>query len=514
LMPSYLGMFEFYRARDFYLPEQRHGRYLISWRVPKLGEDGQPVRNEGGQMVMETATHSAIDQKSLQGEINRVMENEGLTREEIKVTDKKDLDPSDAANHFMDERVIQLFTDIETAEFDSAIKELGQREGVELIEKFFKKFRYTPGVKIAEEFAQRTQKNFEKRRQFKAGRNYVDMWQAVLNQTVNVSHSVTLGRAKRMNNIMLDDQKLVQQPQIKKLAQAYADNMTSQGSKEYTTLKNGIFAYWLGFNISSALIETSQPLLTLLPHLVRQTGGLGQSLKMMTRAAGTLKDAYTKRGLRGKTLEFDDKELQGHFGRAMDEGILAFGSLDEIVSPNQIDALMMSRAAKGKPGINPIDLAKNAAHHTMHSAKAFYSLASGTGAKLGFLTNWELGKSRGLKGESLYAFAKQGVAATSFSGGRANIRSRCLIKFLFLPPKAAFSILSSRSGDFCNVRMNSNTALPCFTFAPSGSGSGMPPSCFLGIPCLAPSTAPLRVPPSVDTSGISLGSVTPREMNS
>jgi hypothetical protein len=141
---------------------------------------------------------------------------------------------------------------------------------------------------------------------------------------------------------------------------------------------------------------------------------------MMKRAAESLGNAYGSKGLSGRKLDFKDEDLNEGFNRAMDEGLLAFGSLDELVSPREIDSLMQTRMAAGKPGIDPVSLVKNSAHLYMHTAKSFYSLASGTGAKLGFLTNWELGKSRGLKGESLYQFAKQGVTATSFSGGRAN----------------------------------------------------------------------------------------------
>jgi len=414
---SQIKMVEFYKARPYYLPEQRHGQFLIKWQVRKLDSDGQPVTKDG-MPVMETATHSAIDKKDLGHQLQRVMETEGLERKDIEIVDKSRVSVVDNNNHYMDERVLNMFIEMENAVFDSARKELKSQLDAEDFAKF-SEFKYSPGVKVAEEFAKRTQRSFEKQRKFKAGRNYVDMWQASLNQVVNVAHSVTLSRAKKMNQLLVSDAKLAQHKDIQNLAAGYAQNMTQQQSKEYSAFKNGIFAYWLGFNISSALIETTQPVLTLLPHLIRQTGSIGQSMGMMKRGATALGEAYGSRK-KGKQLDFKDEELTRHFNRAMDEGLLTSGTLDELVNPKQIDSLLQSRMSKGKPGLDPISLTKNSAHWYMHTAKKIYSMASGTGAKLGFMTNWELGKSRGLKGEALYSFAKQGVATTSFSGGRAN----------------------------------------------------------------------------------------------
>ncbi|MHA2068048.1 MAG: hypothetical protein ACXABY_27115, partial [Candidatus Thorarchaeota archaeon] len=404
IQPSKVKLATELLSRPYFSSERRIGRYIIKYQVGVDEKTGKPI----------FATEGAVDIPSLKAKRARVQKETGLAPEQITTLDKTKDREADNFGLF-DSRIVNRYKDLETKEFEAVMKHIGDPELAERIRQ-----EYVPGAKTLEIVQKEGTKDYLKPQKQVAGREHLNMWESAVGYYSSIAKGAAFDRAKAQNELMFEDQtiKLEDNVEIRKVMRDYADTMTTPNGSDFKGARKAVFSYWLGFNLSSSLIEMTQPLLTLMPELTSR-GGFTDMRKTMSDTVGMLTKAYKRRGVAGK-LDFEDAEFNQLFQRAQDEGVVQYGSLLDIFSTEDNDFINQRRLAAGQKGNTLKRNADTAMNKYFQGSKALYSITSSMGAKTSFVSGLVTGRKKGLKGSELYDYALELTRSTTFSGGEAN----------------------------------------------------------------------------------------------
>jgi len=385
--------------RPYFFTERRVGDYIVKYR---RGED-------------ENATIARRTEREANEAIAKLKKDPDVDPTSF-VTSRKSQREKNSVAHYLNPTALRVFVELEKTAYEAAKAKHGKENADALFPD------YTPGEASLQKALKERTRAFLRLQEQKPGREFTNLWESAIDYSTAVAYSLANSETRNNAELMLREPEFRDHPHVKKLMDEWVKNETDSAHKEYPGLKSGIFTYFLGFNLSSALIESSQTFLTTMPQITRLTGSFRESGAIIGRASRTVAQAYNARGFMtpGK-LKFDDPELQIAFSRAIDEAVVSYGALDDVLlSPMELDTINSRRLTKGLLPVTAKEAVKNTAHLYAKTARSIYSVTTGTNARIAFVAGFEIGKKQGLQGDALYAFATEFTRSTQFSGGKPN----------------------------------------------------------------------------------------------
>jgi hypothetical protein len=402
LAPAYFRMANtLQKQSEYYFSEQRYGDHLLVYNRLKTAEDGS--------QYTETVTEAFDKRRDLASRIKQVEAEGG---EIVRSVDKRKAERPNLP--IGRDRMLESLIPLEEAMYDKALRMLGPEEA-ELM-----RDTYKPGKAMLAEVKKQQTADVLKRRKLAAGREYLDMFHTAIEYYNSVSYKLGNEYAREYADYFLGDKQMDPHPQLRRELLSWADNLVNPQSKEFQSVKNGIFSYFLGFNLSSMLIESVQPAITTLPMIIEETGSVLKANRLMASAYKDLGLAYTSSKTEAGRLSFKDKELEAFFKQAIDEDMLDYGSIEDMARPTDALKLNAARLKDGRKGMTVAELATHPLHLYSKYSRGLYSFVSGTHAKASFIIGYKLGKQRGLQGKELYRHALSFIRRTTFSGGEYN----------------------------------------------------------------------------------------------
>lgn len=376
-----------------YSPETRLGKYLVLWR------------REGSRDWGSFASDDFTAAKAKLDEMRAVVGEKGSAT----MRDKYDKARMTAG---MDPDLVARYASIDNAAFQAALKELGD-DTDEL-----KKFRslYSPGEAVATEVKSRSLQQFLLPRKLAEGREDTNAILGMLNYVSGVAHGLAKGYTREQAGLAFMDPELRLNPKLKDLGEKHLQNVINPSAAEFTGLKQLNFAYFLGFNFSSMLIEGSQGVMTLVPQLTRDTGSISAGYKAYGSAVKTFVE-----GLTSKDRKLKDPDLQAAMSRAVKEGrvdagfMQEFNTLEENLLPNLHALASNSKLVEAK------EMITKPLYWYLHAARWLYSHAPRANSHVAFIAAYDVARSKlGLKGDQAYNYAITTVDRTMFGGGKAG----------------------------------------------------------------------------------------------
>jgi hypothetical protein len=160
--------------------------------------------------------------------------------------------------------------------------------------------------------------------------------------------------------------------------------------KKITTFN---FLYMIGGNISSHIIELSQPFLTLAPELIRNGSGIGQAFKTTFKAFKDTLDVHFRK------KKLSDPEAQAAYERAQLDGLFQqLGAFTEAGRGEGFsDISNMHRLLEGKP-VGEGKSVSSGVDYLVNTLRSIYGIFTGANARISFLSSWDFYRNQWHKG--------------------------------------------------------------------------------------------------------------------
>lgn len=376
-----------------YSPETRIGEYLVMWKRPGAKDWGSFASDDFG------VAKAKLDKIRAEGADVAVMKS------------KTDMNHASAG---MSPDLVERWNAIRTAAETNAVKQLG--ESTEEMQKFRKIISVGEDA-ITNEVKSRS---FEKHllpRKLAEGREDINGVLGMLNYVSGVSHGLAKQFTREQAGLAFQDPELRNQPKLKDWSEKHLNNVINPTASELTALKQMNFAYFLGFNFSSMLIEGSQGVMTLVPQLTRDTGSLSAGYKAWGSAARQVVESVTAKDGRLKNKETATALEKAIKEGRVDAGVMQeFNTLEENLIPN-----LRSLAAGDSKLMEAAELVKKPAYWYLHAARWLYSWAPRANSQVAFVAAFDVARSK-LKMDAAqsYDYAVSTVDRTMFGGGKAG----------------------------------------------------------------------------------------------
>tara|TARA_R110000868_G_scaffold81743_1_gene231159 strand:- start:11167 stop:18312 length:7146 start_codon:yes stop_codon:yes gene_type:complete len=392
---------EFVQSRDRpYFSEMRTGQYLIRYETGEVNDEG----------VVETDVRSANSKQEMKA-ILLDLKKKGL-RQSGEVIDRKNKEYSefDVLPTYLIERARNLENERYEALLAAAEPELAKR------------FRevYVGGEALAEQAANR--KGSSNARKFTSGREHINM---LNNQEayINIMSNKISRQVQRAEfNWQMKHEDWKQDPRLLTEVQEFGHNVLNSGVQKMQGMRTAAIVSAMGFNVSSALIDATQPL-TMGVHMAAAEVGHAKAYRYVA-------DGY----IEAFRPTIKDAEFGAILSRADREALLITGSrMEDFVTVDDIASFNLSRQGDGADlvGLDGAltnhqfiagkvnDMFKQAVHVGVKAAMLPTSFSAQVNNKTMLYVGYRTGKAKGLKGDALYDFARNMMQVTNVGGGRA-----------------------------------------------------------------------------------------------
>lgn len=379
----------------FFMSERRPGRYMITYK--KGNEEG-------------TRTIGARDRTHLQETI-RELQNEGF-----EIVDHFDKFERYGHVGFMPERVANKVFEQEQEAVRQMLDQLEQQYGMEIRDTVAETFRPVEAV-VEASFAS-VQRKVLKERRFDEGRERLDYIEAFIEYQQGLASSLTKKQIRQEVELSLRNEDMREAKTTREHIELQRDFLFNNETPEYQTIRHIISGYFLGGNLSSMLVESTQPFVSLVPHLVELGHSAADAYKTTVSSMREVMTVlWNKKKLRA-LAEKDDAYAQ--LARAIDNGEVAWGYLDELNIGRDRDNILHNNVINGSTGdVSRLDVAKNKVVAAARIWMKPYNLTTTATTMTAFLSAAKLGKKQGLKGQDLYAYAIRAKNNSMFAGGKA-----------------------------------------------------------------------------------------------
>ena len=384
--------------RDWYSPEVRLGRYMLSYK--------SSVPSNSKATLAPTFT-SFDSRAELEARMATLKGRVDIDTASIHTYDKVD---SRNATAGWNKDFAGTWADVEKASFESLKNKLDP-EDYETVAK-----NYHPGQAIMKEVASQGLSKHFMQRKLVAGRDDLDMLQGILNYIPKMAYGLSKGYAKEQLGLHMRDQEMVSNPKIRRLAQDYMGSQLDAppDGKVVRGIKDTIFHYFLGANLSSLFVVGSHPLAVLAPWLTRQGSSLVGSYKLMGKANMELIGRYQSGHLSDPVME---QELQ----KSIDKGLVDKGILNEFTNNEDVQFTNLRNFSTGDGDLSTTAklLAKPLYWYNQFTRGMFNGVA-GHNSRVAWVSGYMLAKERGLSPEARVTFAERTATSAAFVGGKAN----------------------------------------------------------------------------------------------
>jgi len=335
--------------------------------------------------------------------------------------------------------VLSKFSETEQKKWDSFLGTLEKSYGPAIVEDL--RSGYVPGAQAGKEMAQQGMKQFLQENKKKVDLDRHDYLEASLQNYLPKLSSALANRSSRDRlALIMRDPRAKGFDTWQKDVRDHFDNMFTPTPQVVKEVKAGVSAYFLGLNLSSALVELSQSPISLVPWLINEgTGGPMKAYKTMLSAGQKMFDfsqhkEWVKDAARlesearsGKVLSknwTEDESIAWVYQQALRDGAITHGAISEINDSVGLDqGLLMAKTFGSGDHVDTSvpALMRNKIYLAGHAMMSLYSWASLMNTKVAFIAGTKLGYEKGLRGTELYDYAKKFRNLTTMGGGKANL---------------------------------------------------------------------------------------------
>lgn len=389
-------------GRPWFRTEMRFGRYAVSWVDPN-GKHG----------FFAADTKEAID-KYVQK-----LQASGATS--IRAWDK--FERSDIMRSFNPE-FMTILKEIEEVAYGNHVDNLVKQFGLPADVADALREGYIPLRQAARDMAEHSIEGFISPRKLTPGREDLNMVAGTLKYVYAMTHLLSKRVVTADFALALADPSLRGQDTLKRIAKDHFNNVVNPTGKELSLAKKLVFMHTLMFSPSQMIIELTQPLTTVIPQLIRDTGLISKTYKVFA----DIMEPYLK-FIKHRTT--GDKVLDRLIQKAVDEQVLDFGVLQELHDLEAIANLNLYNASTPERWVNAFKYNSESAFNWLfRMARDVYSYAPRINALTSFMAAYKAARDIGLlepngtrrklvDERELYDYAKRTVGLTLFGGGTA-----------------------------------------------------------------------------------------------
>jgi hypothetical protein len=394
-------------GRPWFMSEQRPG----TWMVDSVNRDG--TREVDGA---ESKAHAELLQRRLEKEGNH----------SFQIFDKSERFGDVAASVPMD--LVERYTQMEQAATDRAIERIRALVGDNVASVLAAEFK--PAIDVQKQALVAGIGGKLQHRKLVGGRERLDYLDVLEHYAHSLGTSVANRQTKVGVRLMQNDPRMKDIPEFSQMLDTNTQHVLTPQSELYGKLKTTLTAYWLGGNISSAIVEPTQSFLTLVPHLVRQgdsvmkaygrlAGGLKTAVKLLSGSELSARADSASRVLDKASLPYED-QLAYYFRKFRDESPEQNPYSDNTLSGDH-QAVLRARSGQDFDTNLPLKtLALNGLYQVASKGLSLYSVASRLNSRAAFVAGFEKAYSVGLSGQKAFDYARNVVYSTMFGGGKAN----------------------------------------------------------------------------------------------
>lgn len=394
LYPKFTKLQETLKAQQgFYTPETRLGDYYL-----RYVKDGKRY-------------FVGFDSKEKLGaRLESLRNDETVEQDSVKAIDKYQR-AKDVNTLYSD--IVGVFTDVEKSAYEISLRAMAEKnpEMAEVAAKL-----YQPGEATFQEIATRGFGKHFQQRQLVGGREEINMMQGVVAYIEGMSMGMSKAQTKRRAGLLLMDPEMKQNPDLRHLARDYVTTVTDPPAREWTTVKNMGFQYYLGANPTSVAVEAFQPMFSLAPELTRQGAGVVGGYKLIGEATKTLFKLST-----GQEVPAEWRVSEA-LKKAQDNQKIGLGVYQELEGLDSDTAVANLRRASldGSDMNTPATMLAKPLYWYGHLTRSLYRTATARNDRIAFLAGYLMKMKEGATFDDAYDFGVRVKENSMFGGGAAS----------------------------------------------------------------------------------------------
>lgn len=215
---------------------------------------------------------------------------------------------------------------------------------------------------------------FTQQRKGSPGSESINLIQNTLKYATTIPYAFKNAWLADRASVALQDPTMVANPSAQEAAKRQVQAMLTPGNKIVNKAKDWITTFFLGANISSAIVEQLQPLQALPWQFVNEGRGVGESHRLVGKAYKDVANAYISDKIADPLTDRIVSQME-------DQGLLE-QTIGYTMDHDDLNGINLSRAVDGN---KPLDFARAAGDKLSHIPavmKNLYGRASGVSARV------------------------------------------------------------------------------------------------------------------------------------
>lgn len=337
------------------------------------------------------------------------------------------------ANQFHDfdmpDELVGKFVELENRVWDRVLSEVEQGFGPEQAQ--FMKEAYMPGEAAIKETEKTGWRKFMLQNEGKIDRQKFDYLEGMEAYVSRMASTIAFRSVRQQLNLILADPRGKPYETFRQQVQTQFDFIFSPTSTSVSEWKSMLSGYFLGANLSSALVESTQSLVTLVPQLINVgKAGIATAYRQLWGGMADLVNfrgaEWQARARRAKQLDPSKLDAESErllmYERAVHDGLIDHGVIQDLNFGRDQRLLLTAKFGRGELSDQTVgQMVKDKAYVGSQFMMRFYSWAALANTKIAFMSGVRNGQSLGLKGDALYNHARQVKDLATFGGGKANM---------------------------------------------------------------------------------------------
>lgn len=386
MAPKYKAVEQAVTNRPWHSPEQRFGEYQVSYK-----QAGETLR---GRMSAKT-----------EGEFNQLL---ARLRARPDVSDVRTFS-RDSEFAGMSADVVNAVKDIEKTAYEKSLQHL-PRDVAEQVREV-----YSLGNAVDKELAVRGLGRYSQRRRFAPGRESIDMLQNSIDYMTTLPFGLAKPWLRDRASVVMQDADFQANPQMQSVAKQQFEKMLAASTPLENKVKAATFYYYLGGNLSSALLQLSEPLTQLPAQLTQDGASIGEGYKLIGEAAKKVASAFGKGSTGDSWLDGMIHKLE--LGRILDKGIVG-----QFFDEAELNYMNLKRLAHGESkALDVLEATKKPLAWLGAMSRKLFSVASSASTRTSAVAALLRARQQGMTDSQAYDYAVRMVGLTSpGSGGRVT----------------------------------------------------------------------------------------------
>lgn len=393
----------YFDSRPGYLPEVRYGSHMVEWTDKATGE--RKSLGAKGQVEADAMTERLKREGHLNVSNYDKYARFGQYTEQVRTANAVQFARMEAEAHRKSMEALRNSGKYSDDQIESLDRML------------------SPGGAVLRDITARGLEAQMQDRKFVGGRDELDTIKAALHATETLARAGARMQLRMRAALLADDPQVRNAPQFKADFENTFETLMQPDSRTAQGIRTGLTAFYMGFNLSSAVVESLQSIQTLLPGLMRSGSTTQETFKHYQDALSTLIKLRKPEYLKSMLQSTDRKQqLFGQlYKQAMADGTLSVTHLSESMGTQDRDAVMARRFGLDKlDNTTKVELGKNALAQFAHTTMKLHGTLADANMRLAFLSFLEQGYAQGISGQALYNHAAIRTREAMGGGGKTN----------------------------------------------------------------------------------------------